>query len=94
MARYRHDLTVALRVVNRVERDVVGAEWEDWLRGEERKCVRVEEMLKLRSGKKGSKKAVQAAELDAELGADFAEYCASCRSDLEGIGHGEAGLLL
>ena len=84
MARYRHDLLVALRVVNRVERDIVSAEWEDWLRVEERRCARVEDMIRQRSGGNGSKR-VQVSELDAELGVEFAEYCASCRNDLDGM---------
>ncbi|KAH0241705.1 hypothetical protein KCU71_g24038, partial [Aureobasidium melanogenum] len=42
LARYRHDLLVALRVVNRVEEEVVHAEWEDWVFEEERKCIKVE----------------------------------------------------
>ena len=86
MARYRHDLLVALRVVNRVEQDMVLAEWEDWVRSEERKCARVEEMLQRRrqiSAK--SSKTSEAKELDAELGADFADYCDSCREELGGL---------
>lgn len=35
---YRHDLLVAMRVVNRIEREVVQAEYEDWLMGENRRC--------------------------------------------------------
>ncbi|KAK5122511.1 hypothetical protein LTR85_004095 [Meristemomyces frigidus] len=90
LAQYRHDLLIALRVVNRVESDVVSAEWEEWVRTEERKCARVEKMLKQqRSGKSKSKQsAISASEVDAELGDDFAEYCRSCRSELDGIGNG------
>jgi hypothetical protein len=91
LARYRHDLMVALRVVNRIERDVVLAEWEDWVRAEERKCSRVEQMLLQRrkmndSGRTHSK--VAAEELDAELGADFVEYCSGCRSELAAMRNG------
>ena len=35
---YRHDLLVAMRVVNSIEREVVQAEYEDWLMGENRRC--------------------------------------------------------
>ena len=89
MARYRHDLLVALRVVNRVERDIVLREWEDWVRAEAGKCARVENMLRQRqqiSDKKA--KTSKAEELDAELGTEFAEYCASCRTELEGFAEG------
>ncbi|KFY07177.1 hypothetical protein V491_08550, partial [Pseudogymnoascus sp. VKM F-3775] len=38
LATQRFDLLVALRVVNRVERAVVQAEWEEWVRGEGGRC--------------------------------------------------------
>jgi len=42
---YRHDLLVALRVVNGVEREMVRAEWEAWLRGEAWRCERAKGLL-------------------------------------------------
>ncbi|KAL1837919.1 hypothetical protein VTJ49DRAFT_3265 [Mycothermus thermophilus] len=45
MGAYRHDLLVALRVVNSVEREMVQAEWEGWLAGEARRCELAREML-------------------------------------------------
>lgn len=87
LARYRHDLLVALRVVNRVERDIVLSEWEDWLRMEERKCSQVENLLQQRHTAAKSDKNVLK-ELDEELDADFAEYCASCRAELVGFENG------
>ncbi|KAK4541550.1 hypothetical protein LTR36_007847 [Oleoguttula mirabilis] len=90
LALYRHDLLVALRVVNRVESDVVSAEWEEWVRAEEQKCARVEQMLREKrpSKGKGKQSVLPAAEVDAELGDDFAEYCRSCRIELDEIGNG------
>ncbi|KAK4137155.1 hypothetical protein BT67DRAFT_414143 [Trichocladium antarcticum] len=35
---YRHDLLVAMRVVNGVEMEMVQAEWEGWLAGEAMRC--------------------------------------------------------
>ncbi len=35
---YRHDLLVAMRVVNRIEREIMQAEWENWLCDEVAKC--------------------------------------------------------
>ena len=82
IARYRHDLLVALRVVNRVERDVVLAEWEDWVRAEEKKCARIEAMVR---GKKGEEQG----KAEEVLGKGFEEYCRSCRGELGEIGEGE-----
>ncbi|KAF2865629.1 hypothetical protein BDV95DRAFT_680383 [Massariosphaeria phaeospora] len=42
---HRHDLLVALRVVNRIEQEVLAAEYESWLRAETLKCERVGAML-------------------------------------------------
>lgn len=86
LARYRHDLLVALRVVNRVERDLVLSEWEDWVRAEEKKCARIEGMVRRR--RDGASKKNDPVSLDAELGTDFAEYCTSCRDELSGLANG------
>ncbi|KAK5126833.1 hypothetical protein LTR08_004660 [Meristemomyces frigidus] len=90
LAKYRHDLLIALRVVNRVESDVVREEWEEWVRAEEKKCARVEQILvhQHKARNKGKQSAPTAADVDAELGDDFAEYCRSCRNELAGIGSG------
>ena len=45
MGAYRHDLLVAMRVVNKVEREMLQAEWESWLQGETRRCELVRELL-------------------------------------------------
>lgn len=93
MARRRHDLMVALRVVNRIERGVVLAEWEEWVKGEERKCRQVEGMLRLRDETGGPAKSE--AELDGELGDSFRDYCSSCRTEMAEFGseNGEGWLL-
>lgn len=89
IARYRHDLLVALRVVNRVERDVVLAEWEDWVKSEERICARVEGKLQQRLEGKGEKGASFGREqLEEVLGRDFWEYCQNCRDERVRIGNG------
>ena len=89
MARYRHDLLVALRVVNRLERDVVVGEWEHYVRGEERKCKRVEEMLAAQEQKKGGKKGKKKdGRVEEELGEGFKAYCDSCRDELAAFGTG------
>ncbi|KAG9826726.1 hypothetical protein KCU77_g14646, partial [Aureobasidium melanogenum] len=80
LARYRHDLLVALRVVNRVEEEVVHAEWEDWVFEEERKCIKVERMMRKRN-KSGQSTEQQARGESDDLGDGFAEYCRSCKSE-------------
>ena len=42
---YRHDLLVAMRVVNSIEREVVQAEYEDWLMGENRRCGQLRDAI-------------------------------------------------
>jgi hypothetical protein len=81
LARYRNDLIVALRVVNRVEKDVVLAEWEAWVRSEDEKCERVRGMLENMRNKNDQKG-------ENELGDDFAEYCNSCREEVSGMASG------
>jgi hypothetical protein len=84
MARYRHDLLVALRVVNRIEKDVMLAEFEDWVRSEEQNCQRVEGMLRQLNAKDPKSKGVNAVSV-ADLGEDFAEYCNSCRIEVSAL---------
>lgn len=43
---YRHDLLVAVRVVNNVEREMMRAEWENWLLDENSRCKQVQMMLR------------------------------------------------
>ncbi|KPI44724.1 putative PH domain-containing protein [Cyphellophora attinorum] len=67
LGKYRHDLLVAMRMVNSVEREVVRSEWEDWVEGERRKCGQVGELLeKVRKGKdkKGKKGTVSGNETE------------------------------
>ncbi|KAI9838008.1 MAG: hypothetical protein M1819_006162 [Sarea resinae] len=42
---YRHDLLVAMRVVNSIEREMMKAEWENWLVDEVSRCRQVQAML-------------------------------------------------
>ncbi|KAJ9154953.1 PH domain-containing protein [Pleurostoma richardsiae] len=47
---YRHDLLVAMRVVNSIEREMVQSEWENWLADENVRCEEVALMLAERGG--------------------------------------------
>ncbi|KAL5420289.1 hypothetical protein PMIN03_000115 [Paraphaeosphaeria minitans] len=70
---HRHDLLVALRVVNRIEKEVVEAEYENWLLGETHKCQRVATML----GEDGRK--------SKEVEGWVKGYCGDCESALGGV---------
>ncbi|KAL7937699.1 hypothetical protein V8C35DRAFT_320458 [Trichoderma chlorosporum] len=52
---YRHDLLVAMRVVNSVEREMLQSEWENWLANENSLCDDLEEMLHDDKNRSGSK---------------------------------------
>ncbi|KAI9721895.1 MAG: SNF1-interacting protein [Chrysothrix sp. TS-e1954] len=52
MGTYRHDLLVALRLVNNIERDTIQAEYENWLIDENLKCRHVNDLIDARSSGK------------------------------------------
>ena len=66
LGRYRHDLMVAMRVVNGVEREVVKSEWEGWVKSEARRCRAVEGLVSDNS---------------TEVGGWYDQYCRSCRDE-------------
>ena len=41
LGKYRHDLLVAMRMVNSVEKEVVRSGWENWVQGEKGRCDQV-----------------------------------------------------
>lgn len=51
LGKYRHDLLVAMRMVNSVEKEVVRSEWESWVDGEKRRCGQISEIIKKDKGK-------------------------------------------
>ncbi|KAL8796835.1 MAG: hypothetical protein Q9195_000918 [Heterodermia aff. obscurata] len=69
---YRHDLLVAMRVVNSIEREVVQAEYEDWLLGENRKCNLLQEAIA------ENRTEYTAAQLDGIRDWQRGGYCESC----------------
>ncbi|KAI0906569.1 PH domain-containing protein [Ustulina deusta] len=54
---YRHDLVVAMRLVNSVETEVLRSEWENWLMDESSRCEQVGLALREASPKTGGSKA-------------------------------------
>ncbi|EAW08196.1 putative transcription factor SipA3 [Aspergillus clavatus NRRL 1] len=85
LAEYRHNLLVALRVVNSIEREVIQGEWERWLRQELRRCHQVEVLLgKGDKDAETDEHAGQAGQtVFAELADDveqwYDKYCTSCQ---------------
>ncbi|KAJ4340329.1 SNF1-interacting protein [Didymella glomerata] len=77
----RHDLLVALRVVNRIEQEVVEAEYEHWLLDETQKCAKVGTMLD--SSKKN----------DNTVQSWVKGYCGDCEQSLNLVREGRKGLI-
>ncbi|ORY15388.1 hypothetical protein BCR34DRAFT_558741 [Clohesyomyces aquaticus] len=77
---HRHDLLVALRVVNRIEKEVLEAEYETFLLDEMQKCERVGVMMK---DNKDTEKGKQVEEW-------VKGYCGDCETALGGV-RGEKG---
>lgn len=77
---YRHDLLVAMRVVNSIEREVVQAEYEDWLIGENTRCEQLQNFIENNS---------TSSELSGEKGAKVRQwqdnYCGSCGMEVERV---------
>ncbi|CAK7216513.1 SNF1-interacting protein [Sporothrix bragantina] len=94
---YRHDLVVAMRVVNSVEREMVQSEWENWLADETQRCEQVGTMLAERNlrnskhgdegerGEKNKEEDPKGSEKETQRLALLAhwheDYCGSCRAD-------------
>ena len=70
LGKYRHDLLVAMRVVNSVEKEVARSEWEDWLGEENRRCKRIGGLVDKSNG-------------TSVEGLD--EYCRSCADAAQSI---------
>ncbi|KAJ5551594.1 hypothetical protein N7535_000461 [Penicillium sp. DV-2018c] len=87
---YRHNLLVALRVVNSIEKEVVEAEWQRWLREEVRRCRQVETLLGGETAQGDDTQlggTARAERIFAEHADDikhwYEEYCSSCRMEEE-----------
>lgn len=68
---YRHDLMVAMRVVNGIEQEVIQAEWEDWIVGETMRCAQMETIMA-----KDNETHIEEMGQTKRL---FEEYCVSCK---------------
>ena len=86
----RHDLVVAMRVVNSIEREMLQAEWESWLMGEGAKCKQLEVAIRQNSTELAARKGDNGPadrpkdpiRLE-EIRAWHQEYCGSCKQEQE-----------
>ncbi|APA10170.1 hypothetical protein SS1G_07407 [Sclerotinia sclerotiorum 1980 UF-70] len=87
---YRYDLLIAMRVVNNIERNVLEAEWENWLLDENMRCKQAQMMLRDNRANtlpiskiKGlpSQKVLQGEDNMNELREWHQEYCGSCKAE-------------
>ena len=88
----RHDLLVAMRVVNSIEREMMQAEWENWLIEENVKCKHLGAVLSQNTMEFPVKKNddgqhVSEARLARlkEIRAWQQQYCESCDKELETV---------
>lgn len=100
---YRHNLVVAMRMVNNVEKEMLQAEWENWLLDENTRCRHVGAMLRdNRTSSRGAKESDSQKVLSAhlrdgdgrldELKEWQAGYCNSCRMEQDKILEGREHL--
>ncbi|ODA82828.1 hypothetical protein RJ55_01337 [Drechmeria coniospora] len=90
---YRHDLMVAMRVVNSVEREILQSEWENWLINEKSLCDSLDSAMKKSEEAKGSREDSRTRNLLSSMTSsrkgelwDWRDrHCGSCRDDLESL---------
>ena len=91
----RHDLVVAMRVVNSIEREIVQAEWEHWVIAESSKCKHVGAMLRRNSSEASAlnnRKQQQVLKLDNDpkeierVQQRYDSYCGSCKEEMLSLG--------
>jgi hypothetical protein len=103
---YRHNLVVAMRMVNSVEKEVLQAEWENWLLDENTRCRHVDAMLRDnrtstlqgRGGKESDSQKVLSAHIRVsddkldELKEWQTGYCNSCKLEQDKLFEGREHL--
>lgn len=95
---YRHDLVVAMRIVNSIERETIQSEWENWLADENARCEQVKSIID-HAISRGKEQAEQQKEPSEEkrqklgnLGEWHRNYCGSCRKEQEAIANSHQAL--
>lgn len=75
---YRHDLLVAVRVVNGIEKELMQAAWEQWVVDENRRCSVVEGLVL-------NDVAHNSTDAGDDVKSWYDEYCVSCRDEYNKI---------
>ncbi|KAJ9658978.1 SNF1-interacting protein [Neophaeococcomyces mojaviensis] len=88
---YRHDLLVAMRVVNSLEREVIQSEWERWAVNEHRRCRAVQPLIAVNDTKSSGFLGGKKDKSDLQLANWYQDYCTSCMKEhdqIMGVGAG------
>lgn len=102
LGNYRHELLVAMRVVNGIEREMMQSEWENWLADENVRCEQVRGIV-LEEGQEGQTQGQRQKVLDEvgkqSLGKEalrkwHEEYCGSCQADQRALMRERASLVM
>jgi hypothetical protein len=79
---YRHDLLVAMRVLNSIEKEVLRSEWERWLGKETERCEQIATLLHADAGEFDlNTNAFAGREEDVKHW--YEQYCMSCQEELQ-----------
>ncbi len=102
---YRHDLMIAMRVVNGVEREMMKAEWENWLLDENTRCKQVQVLLQEPTSSTSKSKKTKVVESQLVLDNQVKEksrldslrtwqkdYCGSCKLEQDMLRNGSKHL--
>ncbi|KAL8899361.1 MAG: hypothetical protein Q9192_001614 [Flavoplaca navasiana] len=84
----RHELLVAMRVINSIEQEMVDAEWEGWLEDENMKCKQVRTLIQQNrtasSAEVGSQRQLGIGSLErTQMLSWHRDYCGSCAQEKE-----------
>ncbi|KAK2058081.1 PH domain-containing protein [Colletotrichum caudatum] len=90
---YRHDLLVAMRIVNSIEREMMQSEWENWLADENMRCDKLKMVLEeggagAKTKRNGGQKVMTAAMDEGKketLREWYDTYCGSCKLDHQAL---------
>ena len=85
LGHYRHDLLVAMRIINTVENELVLSAWEQWTADESRRCQAVEGLLDQVTQMNSTEVDVHHAD---EVKRWYEEYCVSCHIEHEKVKKG------